>query len=124
MVTVKLTEASQLGGRFVIEGLEGRTEITRNDSASIPLRRAIVALSDKNLMFEFEESDREGLLNLSDKLLEIAFKEVGEELGSAKDLCDILLPKKEIAKPKPKPKAKPKPKKTSTTAKKSALSED
>ena len=120
MVTVKLTESSQLGGRYVIEGLEGRTEITRNDSASIPLRRAIVALSDENLMFEFDEADREDLLNLSEKLLAIGLKEVGKESGTAQDLCDILLPKK-VA---PKPKSKPKPKKTSTTAKKSALSED
>lgn len=120
MVTVKLTESSQLGGRYVIEGLEGRTEITRNDSASVSLRRAIVALSDENLMFEFDESDRKDLLNLPEKLLEIGLKEVGKESGTAQDLCDILLPKKTT----PKPKSKPKPKKTSTTAKKSALSED
>jgi len=120
MVTVKLTEGSQLGGRYVIEGLEGKTEITRNDSASVSLRRAIVALSDENLMFEFGESDREDLLNLPEKLLEIGLKEVGRESGTAQDLCDILLPKKTT----PKPKSKPKPKKTSTTAKKSALSKD
>ena len=120
MVTVKLTESSQLGGRYVIEGLEGRTEITRNDSASIPLRRAIVALSDENLIFEFDESDREGLLNLSEKLLEIGLKEIGKESGTAQDLCDVLLPKKATSKPK----SKPKPKKTATTVKKSALSED
>lgn len=120
MVTVKLTEGSRLGVRYIFEGLEGRTEITQNDSTSVSLRRAIIALSDDNLMFEFDESDREGLLNLPEKLLDIAFREIGKESGTAQDLCDVLLPKKET----PKPKSKPKPKKTSTTAKKSALSED
>ena len=66
-----------------------------------------MALSDSNLMFEFDESDREDLLNLPEKLLEIGLKEVGRESGTAQDLCDILLPKKET----PKPKSKPKPKK-------------
>ena len=121
MVTVKLTEGSRLGVRYIFEGLEGRTEITQNDSTSVSLRRAIIALSDDNLMFEFDESDREGLLNLPEKLLDIAFREIGrKESGTSQDLCDILLPKKATSKPK----SKPKPKKTSTTAKKSALSED
>ena len=69
MVSVKLTEKSQLGGRFVIEGLEGWTEITRNEAASVSLRRAIIGLSDANLMFAFEEEDREGLMNLSENFL-------------------------------------------------------
>jgi len=120
MVTVKLTEGSRLGVRYIFEGLEGRTEITQNDSTSVSLRRAIIALSDDNLMFEFGESDREGLLNLPEKLLEIGLKEIGKESGTVQDLCDVLLPKKATSKPKSKPKSK----KTSTTAKKSALSED
>ena len=120
MVSVKLTENSRLGSRCTINGLERMTEITQNDSASIPLSRAIVGLSDENLMFTFEESDREGILLLNEKLLKIGFEELGKELGSAEDLCDLLLPKKELSKAKPKPKAK----KSSKTTKKSSLSED
>ena len=108
MVSVKLTENSQLGSRFVIEGLEGWTEITRNEAASISLRRAIIGLSDKNLMFVFTEEDREKLLDLSEKLLKIAAKELEKESLTAQELCDLLLPK---------PKASPKKK----TTKKSAL---
>ena len=108
MVSVKLTEKSQLGSRFLIEGLEGWTEITRNDTASVPLRRAIIGLSDSNLMFSFDEEDREGLLALPEKLLKAAAKELKKESLTAQELCDLLLPK---------PKALPKRK----TTKKSAL---
>lgn len=108
MVSVKLTENSQLGGRFVIEGLEGWTEITRNEAASVSLRRAIIGLSDSNLMFAFEEEDREGLMNLSEKLLRLAALELDKESLTAQELCDLLLPK---------PKALPKKK----TTKKSSL---
>ena len=38
MVTVKLTEGSRLGVRYIFEGLEGRTEITQNDSTSVSLK--------------------------------------------------------------------------------------
>lgn len=93
MVSVKLTENSQLGGRFVIEGLEGMREITLNDSTPIPLRRAIIGLSDSNLMFVFEEEDREGLMNLSEKLLRLAALELDKESLTAQELCDLLLPK-------------------------------
>ena len=87
----------------------------------IPLLSLFVVLS---LVYQikttFEESDREGILLLNEKLLKIGFEELGKELGSAEDLCDLLLPKKELPKAKPKPKAK----KSSKTTKKSSLSED
>ena len=108
MVSVKLTEKSQLGSRFLIEGLEGWTEITRNDTTSVPLRRAIIALSDKNLMFVFTEEDRKGLLDLPEKLLKTAARELKKESLTTQELCDLLLPK---------PKALPKKK----TLKKSSL---
>lgn len=108
MVSVKLTENSQLGGRFVIEGLEGMREITPNDSTPVSLRRAIIGLSDANLMFAFDEEDREGLMNLSEKLLRLAALELNKESLTAQELCDLLLPK---------PKALPKKK----TTKKSSL---
>jgi len=104
MVSVKLTEKSQLGGRFLIEGKEGWTEITRNDTASVSIKRAIIGLSDSNLMFSFEESDREELLKLSEKLLVIASKELGEKLTSNKELCDLLLPKPKVLSKKKTPK--------------------
>lgn len=108
MVSVKLTKNSQLGSRFIIEGLEGWTEITRNEATSVPLRRAIIGLSDANLMFSFDEEDRENLMNLSEKLLKIAAKELEKKSLTAQELCDLLLPK---------PKALPKKK----TTKKSSL---
>ena len=104
MVSVKLTENSQLGSRFVIEGLEGWTEITRNEAASISLRRAIIGLSDTNLMFAFDEEDREGLMNLSEKLLRLAALELAQESLTAQELCDLLLPKPKALSKKKTPK--------------------
>lgn len=92
MVSVKLTENSSIG-RFTIMGLDGRTEITRNDSCSISVVRALTALSSENLMFTFEESDREEMMNVPEKILGLAFRELGKDLGSHADLCDLLLPK-------------------------------
>jgi len=111
MVSVKLAENSRLGTRFVIEGLEGMREITPDESTSVPLRKAILGLKDPNLVFVFEESDREELLNLSEKLLERAFLELGKDLGTAEELTNLLLPQ-------PEKKTKPK------TTRKSALKKD
>ena len=92
MVSVKLTENSSIG-RFTITGLDGRTEITRNDSCSISVLKALTALSSENLMFTFEESDREEMMNVPEKILGLAFKELGKDLATHADLCDLLLPK-------------------------------
>lgn len=93
MVSVILSENSSVG-RMLLRRLATRTEITRNDSASVPLKFALGGLSSSDLVFTFEETDREQIMGISDRFLEMAFRELGKDLGTREDLCSILLPPK------------------------------
>tara|TARA_B100000902_G_C26459658_1_gene504813 strand:+ start:47 stop:379 length:333 start_codon:yes stop_codon:yes gene_type:complete len=90
-----------------------KIEISKEESHGCSVRWAIVRLSDSNLFFTFEESDREELMALTNRLMEAGCKEAGIETLSHQSLCDALLPK---PKAKPKPKTKPKAKKNSKSS--------
>ena len=81
-------------GRLMIEGLEGMSEITRNDSTSVLLRWAVIRVNDTNLMFTFDESDRDGLNSLEGSLLSEVCRSMGLDEVSAESVTDMLLPKK------------------------------
>ena len=61
---------------------------------------ALVRYSDKNLDFIFEESDREGLMQIGLDRFEIISRELGKTITTHEQLCDLLLPKKKKTKPK------------------------
>ena len=114
MVSVKLSdnatvyETSLMGNR-----------LTREVSASINMDAALVRLGDKNLLFTFEESDREELMQIDTKLFALLTSELNTEILTHTQLADMLLPAKVVVKPKP----KPKPKTTTNKPKKSSLVE-
>ena len=115
MVSVKVSENS----RQYRDSLLGK-KLNRETLHPIHLDAALVRLGDKNLEFVFDESDREGLLEVNDKLLELVARELGKEISTQQELVDCLLP---ALKSKPKPKPKPKAKTNASSAKKSSLVE-
>lgn len=114
LVTVKLTGNSEVG-RLVVPSLEGApVEITRRDSSSVSLRWALVRGKDRNLLFTFEESDREELKSLEGNLLKTVLREFGVE--TLEMLESRILPAKKVAsRGRPKGSAS---KKTTTKSKK------
>jgi len=79
--------------------------ITKKKSASVSVRWALGRLNSRDLVFTFEEKDRETLLSLSPKQLLLAAKTTGEDVSTHKELEALLLPvkkKPKISKPKPK----------------------
>jgi len=82
--------------------------IRKRAPISVPVNWALMRIKDPNLMFVFEESDREDVLNTDEKTLSILSRVMGEELADASSLSSLLLPKKKvISKPKiSKPKKK------------------
>ena len=109
MVSVKLSDEATMPFFKVTP----KAEISKEESHDCSVKWAIVRLSDSNLFFTFEESDREELMALTDRLMEAGCKEAGIETLTHKSLCDALLPK---PKAKPKPKTKPKTKKNSKSS--------
>lgn len=90
--------------------------IRRRTPLSVPADWALMRIKDDNLMFVFEESDREEVLKTDDKTLNVLSRVLGEELKTASSLSDLLLPKKATKKTSTKASKK-------TTSKKSALEE-
>lgn len=114
LVTVKLTGDSSLS-RFVVPNLEGLPqEITRTDSASVSLRWALVRGKDKNLLFTFEESDREELLAIEGNMQTTVLREFGVDTLELLE-SRILPAKKKASKAKSKTSTT---KKTTSKAKK------
>ena len=114
MVSVKLSENSNV----FRTSLMGH-RLTREASASIALEAALVRLGDKNLVFTFEESDREELMQVNPELFPLLSGELNSEILTHNQLAEMLLPPKVVVKSK----SKPKPKTTTTRPKKSSLVE-
>lgn len=75
----------------------GREEITRDTSCDISPMQGLLKTQDPNLVVTFDEGDREGLDNLSEKMLVMAESILKlSDTPSGKDLSALLLPKKTI----------------------------
>jgi len=86
-------------GRYTVLGTDGWTEITQDEACSVSHKWTVGKLSDPNLVITFEESDRETLLALEGKVLDLTLSELKIE-GKASDVAKALLGEK------PKPKSK------------------
>lgn len=91
MVSVRLSDNSTIP-RLGLRGLKQAPVITRRESVSVPLAWAIPRLSDKELLFVFDESERSELESLEGRLLEMALSELSLEEGSS--VSETLLGKK------------------------------
>tara|TARA_Y100000592_G_scaffold16354_1_gene24240 strand:- start:1461 stop:1832 length:372 start_codon:yes stop_codon:yes gene_type:complete len=91
MVSVRLSDNSTIP-RLSLKGLEQAFVITRREPASVPIAWAIPRLSDKELLFVFEESERSELEALEGHLLEMALSEL--ELAEDVSVSETLLGKK------------------------------
>ena len=110
MAKVILSDSSVIG-RLVI----GREEITRKISCNISALKGLLRMDDPNLLITFEESDREELENLDEKILIMATSILNlEETPTGEQVADALLPKKKIVS-KVKDKAKKATKKVKET---------
>jgi len=81
--------------------------ITKNRSQRVSVQWALPRLNSVDIMFTFEESDREALSTLTPNQLRLAAKTTGKDISTHAGLEALLLPAKKKAKPKPKA-AKPK----------------
>ena len=98
MPSVKLSGDAPFG-RYTVLGTDGWTEITQDEACSVSHKWTIGKLSDPNLLITFEESERETLLALEGRWLEVTLAELEIE-GDASDVAKTLLGEK------PKPKSK------------------
>jgi hypothetical protein len=87
-----------LSGDSVMGRLKiGREEVTRDTSCDISPMQGLLKMQDPNLLVTFEEGDREGLDNLSEKMLVMAESILKlSDTPSGTDLSALLLPKKTI----------------------------
>ena len=97
MVKVKLSSQSPFS--LNVMGL-GLSKTSPEPVAFPSLIGALVRYSDTNLEFIFEESDREGLMQIGLDRFEIISRELGKTITTHEQLCDLLLPKKKKTKPK------------------------
>lgn len=95
MVSVRLSDNSKVRRLYI----NPKQEITREEGTAVPLKWAAVRLSDPNLFFVFDESDREELSQLNERFLGIFAKEMRNEKLTSEQLLEQLLPKPEV-KPK------------------------
>jgi len=91
MVSVRLSDNSTIP-RLNLKGLEQAFVITRREPASVPIGWAIPRLSDKELLFVFDESERTELEALEGHLLEMALSEL--KLKEDASVSETLLGKK------------------------------
>lgn len=110
MVTVRLSDNSSIRRLYI----NAKQEITREEGVAVPVKWAAIRLSDPNYFFVFGEEDRNELLELNERFLQVLSTEMGKEISSSKQLLEELLPtpKKTIL-PKPsnkRTKAQTKPK--------------
>lgn len=88
MVRVRLSDNSSVRRLYI----NPKQEITREDGVAVPLKWAVIRLSDPNLFFTFDEEDREELSNLNERFLGILAKEMVKESLTDKELLEELLP--------------------------------
>lgn len=75
----------------------GRETITREESCEISALQGLLRLGDPNLSITFEESDREELENLSEKILIMATRILQlEDVPTGKEVASALLPKPKV----------------------------
>lgn len=110
MPQVNLSEGANISRLETPYGL-----IRRRTPLSVPADWALLRIKDDNLMFVFEESDREIVSKTDEKTLALLSRVLGEELKTPSDLEGLILPKKKGRKPIKSS--------TKTTSKKSALEE-
>lgn len=99
MALVQFSSASNIGRLETPFGL-----LRRNATLEVGTDWAIAKIGDRNLMFTFEESDRDALGEVSEKQLVILRKQLDQEDLDTKALSLLLLPQKKKASPKKKPK--------------------
>ena len=98
MVTVRLSDNSSVRRLYI----NPKQEITREEGVAVPVKWAAIRLSDPNYFFVFEEADKEELLQLNDRFLQLFSTETGKEFSSNEELLEELLPKpKKTILPKP-----------------------
>lgn len=88
MVTVRLSDNSSIRRLYI----NPKQEITREEGVAVPLKWAATRLSDPNYFFVFGEEDKDGLLELNDRFLQVFSTEMGKEISSSKQLLEELLP--------------------------------
>lgn len=88
MALVKFSDTANIGRLQTPFGL-----LRRNGELEVKTWWAVAKIGDRNLMFTFQESDRAGLTETTDKQLVILRKQLGEDLPDTKALCGLLLPK-------------------------------
>ena len=92
MAKIILSESSVVGRLRI-----GREEITRNVSCEVSALKGLLKMQDPNLLITFEESDREELENLSEKILVMSTSILDlEEVPTGKAVAETLLPKPKI----------------------------
>ena len=92
MAKIILSESSVMGRLRV-----GREEITREDSCEISALKGLLRMEDPNLLITFEESDREELESLDDRLLVLSARILKlEGVPTGKEVASALLPKPKV----------------------------
>lgn len=117
MVKVSVADSVGFSFRTTIDGIVLRKKLA--EPVQVTVRSSLARLSDENLVFVFEETDREELMAISDKTLDLVNRELKstyslEEL--AKELLPTVKKKATAAKKKTTPKEK-----TTSKAEKSSL---
>lgn len=99
LALVQFSSASNIGRLETPFGL-----LRSNATLEVGTDWAIAKIGDRNLMFTFEESDRDALGEVSEKQLAILRRQLNQEDLDTKALGLLLLPQKKKASPKKKPK--------------------
>ena len=110
MVTVRLSDNSSIRRL----NINPKQEITREEGVAVPVKWAATRLSDPNYFFVFGEEDKDELLGLNERFLQVFSAETGKEISTSKQLLEELLPapkktilpKPSLKKTKPQTKAK------------------
>lgn len=106
MVKVTLSDNAGFSLRVNIDGITLRKK--HNEPVDVSVISSLVRLSDPNLMFVFEESDREELMSVSESTLALVSRELKHENLTHEKLAGLLLPAKKKTTPKKKTTSKAK----------------
>lgn len=117
MVKVSVTESAGFSFRTTIDGKVLKLKLA--EPVDVTVRSSLARLSDRNLVFVFEESDREELMAITEGVLEMVSLELGKPISSKEELAEMLLPIVKKKTTAAKKKTTPKEKTTSKAAKSS-----